>query len=258
MSNDFAETFNIDTNEGLSMQVAILDTKGIYDEHAAMWWDTDSPIPMCRRNRTARKFKIAVPVVWKSAPEDVLELMLQQQVECWHNYPTLEGKPLKTYLQSQKFVKDLRRLIPQYVPNHAKDPMIRTAMRNMSILLGDRPSKIKDIVVTWREEPADLMFSPVASTNQYARVIWLDPVLLEEEQEVINWVIYHEVCTICSLSYANGKPKKTQLKLLEGRFPRKEMWDEYMDSRGWTFEYDTRRYEYRKGDSEESYQEGED
>ena len=258
MNTDFAEAFDIDTDEGLTMLIATLDESNVYDEHAAMWWDTDTPIPMCNRNRKMRKFRIAVPIVWKAAPRETLELMLKQQVECWHNYPTLEGKELKTYLTSQKFVKDLRRLVPHYIANQAEDPMIRTAMRNMRMLLSDRPSKTKDIVVTWREEPADLMFSPVVSTNMYARVIWLDPVLLEEEQEFINWVIYHEVCTMCSLSYVNGRPKKTQLMTLEVRFPRMNVWLDHMDARGWTFEYDSRRYEYRKGDSKKSDTGGED
>lgn len=258
MGNDFSEAFNIDTDEGLTMQVAILDDKGLYDEHRAMWWDTDSPIPLCNRDRKHRKFRIAVPIVWKAAPEDTLSLMLQQQVLCWHNYPTLEGKELKTYLQSQKFVKDLRRLVPHYVASQTETADIRNAMRKARMLLSDRPSKTKDIIVTWRDEPADLMFSPIASTNPYARVIWLDPALMDEDTEMLDWVIYHEMCVMCALSYTNGKPKKTGLITLEDRFPYKERVVERMDALGWSFEYDTRKYKPDKGSYKDAAETGED
>ena len=236
--------YSVESDEGLSVEMARMDVNSRYDVHQAIWWNTDTPIPMAKRMRADRRMKLAVPLVWKSAPRDILDELLRTQVGAWHNYATIEGKVLREYMRSKQFVNDLRKLSPPIAI--ARDACVSEARREANVLLSDRPSKTKDIVVCWREEGADLLFSPIASTNQYARVIWLDPVLKKVPQDVLNWVVYHEFCTIVSLSMGNGKPKKHMLALLEERFPDRASATAVLDAEGYRFEYDTRFYEQRK------------
>ena len=239
-------SYDIHTDEGLSRLVSVLDAHKRFKMHQAIWWNTDSPLPLKTATPSTGVFKLAVPIVWRSAPMDILSGMLTQQVNSWHGYPTLEGKVLKDYMTSRKFITDLRRFTPPFTI--CRDPQVSEGRRNANILLGDRPSKTKDIIVSWRSDYADLLFSPIAGTNVYARVIWLDPALKEAPQEVLNWVVYHEFCIIVASSLVNGKPKKTMMTQLEARFPGLEMAQDIMDSEGWRFTYDMRTYELRKAE----------
>lgn len=240
--NDTA--YDLMTDDGLSMELASLDHRRQYDVHQAIWWNTDTPIPMAKRLRKERKLKLAVPVVWKTAPKYILDDLLSHQVNCWHNYQTIEGKELKEYMKSRQFLSDMRALVPHF--QICRDNNVSEARRKANVLLSDRPSKIRDIVVSWREEPADLLFSPIASTNPYARIIWLDPALKEAPQELLNWVVYHEFCLIVSTSLVNGRPKKNMMVPLEERFEHMEEILDVMDVMGYHFEHDMRRYEQRK------------
>ena len=204
-------SYDIHTDEGLSRLVSVLDAHKRFKMHQAIWWNTDSPLPLKTATPSTGVFKLAVPIVWRSAPMDILSGMLTQQVNSWHGYPTLEGKVLKDYMTSRKFITDLRRFTPPFTI--CRDPQVSEARRNANILLGDRPSKTKDIIVSWRSDYADLLFSPIAGTNVYARVIWLDPALKEAPQEVLNWVVYHEFCIIVGPS---GAGKTTLLNMLGG------------------------------------------
>lgn len=243
MTREHSQAYDLNTDDGLSMAVALADKKNIYDEHQAIWWNTDTPIPQVSRLRKERKFKMALPVVWRTAPDYVLQNLLEAQVNCWHTYSVLEGKDIKAYVISRQFIMDMRKLIPPFTI--CRDGEVATARRRANMLLSDRPGKVKDTIVSWRDEPADLVFSPIASTNIYARVIWLDPALKDADQEMLDWVVYHEMCTIAAMAYTKGIPKATMLKLLEDRFPNKDAIVERMDVMGWNLQYDTRYYQSR-------------
>lgn len=237
------EDLNIYTDEGLSMAFALCDRDNRFDGHKAMWWNTDTPMPMVSRKTAKRQFKIAVPIVWKLAPREILEEFIDMEVNIWHHYSTIEGYNMKEYLKSEQFVNSLRKVLPPHPV--AKESCVLHAKMRMWELFKDRPRKSSNIVVAWRSEPADLVFSPIVTTNRYGRVIWLDPVLIDAPQEMLDWIVFHEVSVILSMSYVTSRPRGQKMLYFERRFPNHEEIQVAMDAAGYNFEYDTRFMEIR-------------
>lgn len=237
------EDLNLYTDEGLSLAFALCDRNDKYDGHQAMWWNTDTPLPMVKRQEVKRQFKIAVPIVWKLAPREILEEFIDMEVNIWHHYSTIEGYNMKEYLKSEQFVNSMRKILPPHPT--AKESCVMHAKLRMWTLFKDRPKKSSNIIVAWRPEPADLVFSPVVTTNRYGRVIWLDPVLIDAPQEMLDWIVFHEVSVILSMSYVTGRPRGQKMLYFERRFEHHEDIQMAMDAAGYNFEYDTRFMEIR-------------
>lgn len=247
---DKARAFRMDCDEGLSAILAAMDTSGRYDTYKAIWWDTDAVVPAIRRSAKDRTFRLAVPIVWQSAPKEIIEEMFRILTDPTVYYATLRGKTLKNYLTSKEFIKNLRQIIPDH--EEAKDPRIFAAVQRAKDLLYDRPSKVSNILICWRTEPADLFYSPIASVHPYARIIWLDPAMREAPKDLFDWIIFHAMCHIATFRTPSGRPHKKRMMRLLDRWEDHAEQEDMMDVIGWWVEYDLRYLQSENGEDGEA------
>lgn len=237
------DALDLMTDEGLTMALTLADKGNRYRTHEAMWWNTDVPIPMVKRIPSEGVVRMAVPVVWKATNKDMIMLLLTDQVTSQDNYNTIYDKRLRDYMKTPLFVKAMRRYVPPFDPK--RDAVLDKAMRRTRLLLNDRPSKIASVKLSWREPGADLLFSPIAMCNTFAQVIWVDPLLKDEDPALLEYIVYHEFCVYCSTSYVTGKVKGHQLRVLHERYKDEGPMLDALDVMGWMLDYDPRYYQRR-------------
>lgn len=226
------------TDDGLSVELGWMDKAGCYLHHEAIWYATDSPVPIVRRMVAKRTIRAAVPIVWRTAPREIVDALLDSILRSKVNSQMVFPKAVADYMESEEFLEAMRGLLP---PTDDRDTALWNAVKNARMLLSDRPRKFKNIRISWRSEPADLNLSPVVNSNYYAQTIWVDPVLKDAGMGVLCWVVYHEFCMTVSLNKCRGIVSKKKLQPLLDRYEGDiGPINDVLDAMNWRLPYDSR------------------
>lgn len=218
------------------------DRKGLFLKHRAQFASLSSIRPTVTRSPAQIVVKVSKRL--KDMPDEAMREMFEQVLKRIDD-PDLPrfGPRGVAYLQSERFVKVARRDLnkdPRFVSEQYTPRTTLTAsVKRVAKMLPDPALQIHmaHLDIRWRKLAFSLDDEYIASTDPLAQVIKVDSRLARRGMPtaLLDYVVYRELCVLCSYDYPYGRVDPDLYARLAERFPDHERMEAVCRDMRWAF-----------------------
>ena len=221
----------------LSAMLRDADTEGVWREHVARFGDVDGIRPVV--DRTPMKVEVTLSRRLTDMPEHALRETLRLTLLRVQD-PELPrfGEAAVRWLESDAAIRSMRgrRFALRLCPTTGDAKRLGSALRMARDRLDGMDNyRVRAMKVTWREASPDLTVDSIASTDPLIQMTCIDERLAADDLPgtLLRYVVWREVCVVCSYDFRNGTVNRGMLRARIRRHPEASHMEALCMELGW-------------------------